>query len=184
MLLFLSLIETSEDEKFFEILCKTYQEDMYKSAFSVVHNQHDAEDAVQNAFVAIMDKGSVIRGLEPRNQRAYLCRSAYNCAINIYNKHKKESQIIISTGQDLSAINKNPDIYGEFCSNDNVEKIRNCILRLPETYRDVVYLHCINGLNECQISAVLGIKNATVRQKLRRGRKILIKNISGLEANN
>ncbi len=45
---------------------------------------------------------------------------------------------------------------------------------MDDTYRDVLSLHFLNGLSAVEIADVLHRKAPTIRQQLRRGKKILI----------
>ena len=49
--IYLSMVETDEQRTFIEQLYKTYERKMYGAAFDILHNKHDAEDAVHSAFV-------------------------------------------------------------------------------------------------------------------------------------
>ena len=183
MLLLLSLIDTYDEKVCFEKLYRKYKEDMYKVAYAVVHNQYDAEDAVHNAFIAIIRNLSVVDGLEPVKQKAYVCRAARNHAINIQSKQNRDRQFVLVNAHEPCLSNDDDDILNEICSKMRVEQIKNCILSLPETYRDVLFLHYVNNLNSRQIANILGLKAPSVRQRICRGKRMLIENLEELEVN-
>ena len=54
--IYLSLIDDDDDKDRFEELYKKYRIGMYKIAFSILHNNEDAEDAVHEAFLCIANK--------------------------------------------------------------------------------------------------------------------------------
>ena len=62
------------------------------------------------------------------------------------------------------------------------QEVLEAVLALPDKYRDVVYLHYYEGYSCEEISQFLGIPNATVRTRLRRGREQLKTDLQ--EANN
>ena len=177
MLLSLLLVETHEEEIFLEKIYRKYKCDMFTVANSVLHNQYDSEDAVHNAFVSVIDKLPTIQRLEPRILKGYLCKAAYNCAINISLKQQRERQVISFTDDELCSYETESDILEDIYDKESVKVIKNNIAALPDTYRDVVYLYLVENMNTNQIATALRIKSATVRQKLLRGRKILRENI-------
>ena len=54
MLMYLSMIETPDDKAKFERIYNRYRNLMYHVAYKVLSNHYDAEDAVHQAFVAII----------------------------------------------------------------------------------------------------------------------------------
>jgi RNA polymerase sigma-70 factor (ECF subfamily) len=55
----------------------------------------------------------------------------------------------------------------------------DAVLRLPEKYKDVVYLHYYEGLKTDEIARMLGEKPSTVRNRLRDARGLLRKALGG-----
>ena len=51
---YISLAETAEDKSLIERLYNGYERYMYAVAFSVLHNEQDAEDTVHEAFLRII----------------------------------------------------------------------------------------------------------------------------------
>ena len=54
MMIYLQMLETSEEKVRFEELVHTYKNLMFYVANQILNNDHDAEDAVQQAFFAIL----------------------------------------------------------------------------------------------------------------------------------
>lgn len=181
LFLYLSLIDTPEEQTNFEVLYNTYKKDMYIASYSVVHNQHDAEDAIHNAFLAIIPKFTMVDQLTPQQQKAYLCRSARNSAINILSKQHRDTEFISSYMNNLNSSDDEEDILTEICIQENAKYIKTCILSLPDKYRDVLHLYYVECLDTNQIAKKLGLKIPTVRQRLLRGKRLLIKLISTTE---
>ena len=53
MMIYLQMLETTEQKVRFEDLYYTYKNLMFYVANQILRNEHDAEDAVQQAFFAI-----------------------------------------------------------------------------------------------------------------------------------
>ena len=56
---------------------------------------------------------------------------------------------------------------------DHVDDTLSVVLKLPEKYRDVVYLHYYEGMPTDEIAQVVGSPPSTVRNRLRDARKLL-----------
>lgn len=56
MIVYLSMIESPEDQSKFELLYTEYRDVMYHVAFKILQNEQDAEDAVHQAFLKIAEK--------------------------------------------------------------------------------------------------------------------------------
>lgn len=55
-----------------------------------------------------------------------------------------------------------------------VEELKDALLRLPLTYRTAVVLHDMEGLTMLEIARIQEIRLPTAKQRLRRGRMILV----------
>ena len=55
MMIYLQMIETPEEKSKFEQLYLEYRGLMFHVAYDILHNEHDAEDAVHQAFVKIAE---------------------------------------------------------------------------------------------------------------------------------
>ena len=55
MLLYLQMLETPEEKSLFEQIYLEYRGLMYHVAYEILHNDQDAEDAVHQAFVKIVE---------------------------------------------------------------------------------------------------------------------------------
>ena len=174
LLLYLSLIESVEDQSFFEKLYNTYRLDMYMVAHDVVHNQYDAEDAVHDVFLSVTCNLSVLEKLDQRQQKAYLCRAARNCAINIYSKQKRENEFLSSCDAEIYSSFDEDDVLDVICCEENAQKIKRCILSLPDAYRDILHLYFVEDLQAKQIAKTLGLSETSVRQRIVRGKRMLI----------
>ena len=58
MLIYLSMIESQDDGHRFERIYERYRNLMYHVAYRILRNPQDAEDAVHQAFVSIIQNSS------------------------------------------------------------------------------------------------------------------------------
>ncbi|MBQ7338970.1 MAG: sigma-70 family RNA polymerase sigma factor [Clostridia bacterium] len=175
----LSVLDTQDETLFLEIYL-TYRDPMFRSAYDVLHNFHDAEDALQETFLALAKNFSPIRRLDPSKYFSYLCRAARNHALNhcVKQNAMRKREILYSlpevTDKMLSRLDAT---LNEICRKNDLETVRRCVQELPMTYRDILYLSIVDNLKAPKIAAMLGMSHAAVRQQLHRGKEMLLESL-------
>lgn len=160
---YLALIDEPSDKEKFERLYLTYRQDMYSIAYSILHNSFDAEDAVQQAFLAIANnykKISSLSGQEIRRCFVIIIRNAF------YNGNKRRTER-------TTELDDSTPMKSDFFEKFDLDDLKNAILKLPQIYKDVIYLQHIYGFTVKEISKMLGISKETVWKRTERAKKIL-----------
>ena len=98
---YLQMVETPEEKSAVEFLYTEYRRLMYKTAFSVLHNQQDSEDAVHEAFIRVINNISKISNVRCHETKLFLVIIVRNAAINIYNANKKSSHVLIDDVEEM-----------------------------------------------------------------------------------
>lgn len=80
--IYLSLIDDEDDREKFEILYYTYRKRMAYVANSVLHNEHDAEDAVHDTFIKLANNMKSIGDPDSDQTLSYVLKAVKNTAIN------------------------------------------------------------------------------------------------------
>ena len=185
MLAIILAIENEQDRSFVEWIYETYEKKMYADALEILKDHHDAEDCVHEAVRKIIDALPSFRDAEDKGSLgglvAITCR---NCAVNMFRKRERLQEHVVSIGDLMEVVPsfKTENLYDEaddarkiVISEENCRYIQSLIESLDEKYRDVLLLRC-KGLSYAQIGTLLGITEETARQRMVRGRRLLIKN--------
>lgn len=91
MLIFLSMLESDEEKEIFINLYHQYGNAMLHIAKQYFPNDwHAAEDAIQNAWIHVIDHFQKILAVPSKKRGAYLVIIAKNEAITILRKDKRE----------------------------------------------------------------------------------------------
>ena len=146
MLVYLQMIESPEDKSKFEVIYLEYREYMYRVAFSILNNPQDAEDAVHNAFVKVVEN---IRNIgEPMSvkTRGYLVTIVRNSAIDIY---RRKQAFPLASYRD--------GILGSQTGYDGENRVTSKIFQLPERQRAILILKHRHGYHLKEIAKMLGI---------------------------
>ena len=90
--LYMSFIDSEDDREKFEIIYNEYRKRMVSTAYSILHNHEDAEDAVHDAFIRIAKNMKSIDDPKSKKTLAYVITATKNNAINIFNKNKRNRE--------------------------------------------------------------------------------------------
>ncbi len=172
MISFFMLIDSETDREKFKKLYEAYQKKMLYVAYQILNNQQDAEDVVQDSFLAIARHISSIGNVGEARTGLYLMKTVKNRALNLIRSRKETvswDEVVLST----------PDnIQETMCIKEEVKQVLDAIYQLKENYRDVLCLHFLNQLTTKEIADVLGKNHNTVKTELRRGKKQLFQLIN------
>lgn len=135
---------------------------MFALAFSVLKNYADAEDAMQETFLKVIQ--SIHSYRSNGNARAWLLSITRNTAIDLLRKKKDEFCI-----EDVSAICK------EEKSSDFADKliIEEALMTLERIDREIIVLKIVSGLKFGEISEIVGLPLSTVQKRCQRALKKL-----------
>lgn len=160
----------SDNEKL-ESVYNQYKSKMMKNAKSILKNNEDAEDAVQETFIKIAKNMDKLDEIEPGKVSAYIMAATRNTAINIYNKNKKSKSVSFSNDniENIADIK----LFDDFDTMVRYNETVKAILSLNERYREPMYFHYICGVKIKDVAVLLGRKISTVKMQIVRGKKMV-----------
>lgn len=146
------------EEKFIHAVKRNSQR-LFVIAFSYLKNKHDAEDALQNAFLKLWK--SKIEFDDDLGIDKWLTKVLVNDCKNFFNLSFRQNKSIEEV-YDVSTFDKyfNVDLY-------------NAVMSLNKKERLCVILFYYDDLTISDISKVTGIKESTVKSLLKRSRNKL-----------
>lgn len=165
--LFLALIDDLSDQELFINIVELYEKQMWYVANKVLKDTHHAEDAVQNSLLRIAANIKTLRNFNYDQTRSYVLTAAKNAALDIVKKNNKFETVPI----DLSLNLKYEIGSSEIDNYSNESYVIYILNKLPQKYRDVMYMHFVLGMPEKEVAKSLGITINNVRQQIHRGRK-------------
>ena len=171
---FLALIDDPGDQSKFERIYHLYRTQMFSVCYHILKDSSDAEDALQNTFMAIARHMDKIEDPESVQTKSYLMKAATHTSLNMLPRKQKRDNTLNIDQLSLSIEEIEDSVLDKYCSKETILAIVEIIRAMDDTYRDVLSLHFLNGLSAVEIADVLHRKAPTIRQQLRRGKKILI----------
>lgn len=163
---------TDDNSRKIEELYELYEQPMYRIAYSILHQVQQAEDAVHDAFVAIMQSKAVIKDVESVETKHFVIQTIKNTAINRYRKNMKDSKYFTELDDKASQIpdGKN-EVEEQIEQIEYAEEVNSLLSGLSESEREILLLRCFDELSFKEISQRLNLSEAAVRKRYERARK-------------
>ena len=149
----------------FGIAVERYADTLFRVSYQYLFNRQDAEDVVQDVFLALVAR---LRGSEfndDEHLKAWLIRVTINKSINVA---KSNARRRTQPPDMLSGVVENPP-----------SELEEQLARLPADDREVIYLHYIQGYSTAEIAKLLELNQNTVLSQLARGRALLKNALKG-----
>ena len=160
--------QISADPAQFEIVFKTHFQQLHAYANTIVRDDDDAEEIVQNVFFKLWEKREQIKIGQSLN--AYLYRSVYYESLNFL-KHAKVKENYRTDAVSSAGRASNPT--DNLILRELRAKIDSAVNELPEQCRTVFQMSRYEGLRYREISDKLGISVKTVENHLGKALKVL-----------
>ena len=153
-----------------ETVVREHARFVFKVAYGVLRNSHDAEDVVQEVYLRVHRSG--MKDVE--DVRAWLARITFRLAID---RLRKPQGVDLEGVEPLSEV---PDAEHLAMHRQRVEHVQRLIASLPEDLRYPLVLSAMEELNSRQIAEMLGIPESSVRGRIFRARQVLKEKLSAL----
>ena len=181
-MVFLAFIDDEEERTLFERLYNSYRKQMHAVARSVLKNDMDSEDAVHDAFLKLAKKHmpTVSRIEDERDRRNYLLTMTKNIALNMIRDKKR---VVDTDGFEFGAFTgcrqdlDDDAFFDMICNNIECGKFYTALNGMKQTYKETLYYHFVLEMTIPQTAKVLGLSVPAIKQRLVRGKKILLETI-------
>ncbi len=164
-------VAITRDEQFTDLV-RRQTRFVFRVAYSVLRNIHDADDATQETFLKLYRSS----GWESAgDEKAYLARTAWRVAVDQLRKKTASAPVA-----DTPGTRPNPEQAA--IASDWSSVIHRLIDALPEELRRPLALSGLEELNSRESAKVMGISESAVRTRLMRARQILKQKLKALGA--
>jgi len=177
----------SGDERALSDLADPYGTKIYQLAFRYLRNKEDAEEVTQDVLFKVYRKVGSFRGDAALSSWIY--RITFNAAMSRlrtaqYQRSQEDDRQLASDDADSTKpvrpeIADWTDMADERVLRSQLRRrVYSAILALPAIYRAPVMLRDIQGMSTEEASAMLRVKDQTLKSRLHRGRLILRKQLA------
>jgi len=178
----------SGDERALSDLAEAYGSKIFQLAFRYLRNKEDAEEITQDVLFKVHRHVGAFRGDSALSSWIY--RITFNAAMSrlrtaVYQRAQADDRHAAAVDADSQATPREPEQADwTKMADDNVlrsqlrKRVFGAILALPPIYRAPVMLRDIHGMSAEEASAVLRVKDQTLKSRLHRGRLMLRKQLA------
>jgi RNA polymerase sigma-70 factor, ECF subfamily len=150
------------DLRAFEELVLAYQADVWRFAYHLTHSRATADDISQETFIRAWRAVHTFRG--DTKFTNWLLRITRNCAVDSYRRTRRETptdEVRQPTGSPRA-------------STEERLRLQAAIRALPMHLREPFVVIEVLGFDYREASAILGVKNGTLKSRMFRARAALI----------
>jgi len=174
----------AHDEEAFETMVRQYGGLMLATARRLLGNEHDANDAVQQAFISVFKSIAAFNG-EARLS-TWLHRIVVNAALAQMRYRRRRPELPIDDllprfdeeGRWIADVAQHTEARENLLENltderESQEMVRRFIDRLPAPYRSVLVLRDIEEFDTAEVAELLAVTPNAVKIRLHRARQAL-----------
>ena len=137
-----------------ESLIQIHQNTLYRAALAILGDAHEAEDAVQDAFLRCLEKGPEFES--PAHEKAWLLRVTVNgCKSRLRSPWRRRTAPLLDTYP---------------AAGPEEQSLMEAIGALPARDRAVLHLYYYEGYQTAEIAEMTGWREGTVRSRLTQAR--------------
>lgn len=152
------------DAAAFDELVRRYRRRVYGICLHYFGHPGDAEDAMQEAFIALLRRASTFAGTAAFSTWMY--RVTTNACNDLARKRARRPHASTTDVDALADTAAVDDVLG---NRELGVDIRAALSTLDPAYRDAVVLHDVAGLPYAEIAQRLGVAEGTVKSRIHRG---------------
>ena len=167
--LYMTLLEDERDRRaFFRLYQKHYNKMMQVASRYFPGDQKNAEDAVHESFLKIIENFSKISEISCEELGPYVVTIVKNVSLNML---KKQKRLVLT--EDWAPYERPAETSPE----DGYGRLVALIRAMPETYRAALEMRFVLEMEHREIARVLGISETAAVNRVSRGRKLLIEKL-------
>lgn len=158
----LAMLETERDQRRFTRLFEAHEKKIYAVVLRILGDRDRAEDAAQQTWLKLVQNWERVSALPWEETEGYVVTVAKNCALDILRAEHRTTSF--PEDWDPPAREEHQEEY---------EYLVSLIQALPEGYRRILELKCVEEQTNQEIARRLGLKESTVAVRILRGRAML-----------
>ena len=158
----LAMLETEQDQRRFTRLFEAHEKKIYAVALHILGDQARAEDAAQQTWLQLLRNWERVSALPWKETEGYAVTAAKNCALDILRAERR-----------TTAFPEDWDPPAQEEHQEEYDYLVSLIRSLPENYRRILELKCVEEWTNKEIARRLGIKESIVAVRVMRGRTML-----------
>lgn len=157
------------DDEALTLLVRAYHQRVYRFGQRVCRDDFDADDAVQEAFVALARRPDVARHSGALSWLMTTVRNACLRMLRPFLRKSRSLEELVDAGEEVVSPLLDPQQALERW--EVMRSVHAAIAALPRPYREVVVMRDLEGLSGEETCQALGLEPATMKTRLHRARQ-------------
>lgn len=163
------LMRSKKEPWLFSVLLERYQEPFLRKARSIIHNEQDAEEIVQDAFTKIYINAARFEPQPGASFSSWAYRILINTAFTLYQKRVKEGKRFVNIDPEFESLIGERSLHSAF--EEDRDAIERILEQLPGHLARVLRLHYLERWSQEDIAAESGEKAGAVKARIHRAKE-------------
>lgn len=138
-------------------ILQTYGDMLYRTAYVLLGNPHDVQDALQETLLRYLEKAPAFAS--PVHEKAWLLRVCANCCKDCLRFRKRHTYLDLEPLRECLPVQEHPHLQELYA--------------LPVKWKTVLLLHYFEGYSVKEIGKILCLSESAVKKRLQRAREAL-----------
>ena len=166
----------ANDEKCQELLVRKFSDRLMSVSYRYALDWPEAQDNLQEAYIIIFTEIKKFK-FDQGSFEGWMKRIVARTAMRKFKLKRTKNEIHYS--ENIPDMVVMPDVYDKIA----VEEIFKLVNELPDGFREIFNLYVVESFSFDEISQLLNITQSSVRSRLSRARKSLLKKVKLLKQN-
>ena len=166
MIIILLGVITDDEVDFINRIFSKMNVKMYNISFNLLRNKYDAEEAVSQTFLKIIENIEKVSALSCHQIEPYCIVILKNETFNVI--RKRDKNIYVRNVDCFEHHGGNSDVEEEYLRNADKEKLLSCVNRLSDEDKNLIFLRFIYEMGFKQIAKLLGITEEAAKKRSQR----------------
>jgi len=167
------LAKTGDREAFSELV-SLFESKVYRAAFALSGNEHDAKDLSQETFIR------AFRGISKFREKSSFFTWLYRILLNVFKNWVKNRRVAVELTETTRAIVEAGGCVGrasesaeKATEHEKVDRVYKAIYSLPAEQKMAIVLHALEAMTYCEIAKAMGCSIGTVKSRIHAARVAL-----------
>lgn len=168
----LAALENDKQRNELAAFYEQYKNRFFNIAYSKLHNPAEAEDAVQEAFLRVVDNPNKFFEMSNQERVRFVDGIVRHVSVDKFKKKQKNNAVSIDDiGDDIMSGTISPE--EKYITDASADELVQFVLTLPESQRQALFMYIHEKLSYSEISKILGISEDLARKRVSNARKAI-----------
>ena len=154
----------------FAILVRKYEEPFLRKARSIIKDDREAEDIVQEAFTKIYVHAKKFEKVDGASFSSWGYRILINTALTHYAKRKRRGQVTVELDEEIWALIPDKNLR-QFEKKEFVDEVASVLTRMPPVFARALGSFFIEGKSQEEIAGEEGVSVGAIKTRIHRAKK-------------